>query len=1297
VLAQQIFFPTVAGLVVRGAVIGALTALVALGMAMVYKSNRIINFAQADLGFPPAVVAFLLIEESGLPYPVAAAIGFVLAIVLGATVERLVIRRFVRSPRLLVTIATIGLSQVLVGMALLLPRLWDIDLAVGNTTPPFDASFSVGGVNFDANDLLGLIVAPIAIAIIALFLQRSDAGVAIRACADSNDRAALLGVPVYRLQTLVWGAAGGLAFVAVFLTAGIKGIPTAGSSLGLLLLMRTLVALMIGRMTNLVTVASAAIALGIFQEGVFVNHGESMVAPMLGLIVVVTLIVQRTEIGRSSAVEDTAWRAAEEVRPIPSTLKRLPEVVVLRAIGFAVLAVVAVGMPYVMDVGQTFKGATLLIYALLGVSLVILSGWGGLISLGQIAYFAIGAAVAGWAISSQELDLLVALLLATVAGAVAATIVGAPGVRLRGIYLAVSSFAAALAVASYVLDRDRFDWIPGTFVKQTPLLGGFEITTERSMYYLALGVLVVVVLGVRSIRSSRFGRALVALRDNDRAAQAYAINPIRLRLVAFALAGAIAALAGGLFVYQQHSYDSSAFGAFDNLAVFIMVVVGGMTSATGAVLGALFLLGTRWFLPTEWQTIAQGAGVIVVLMLFPGGLASVAFGARDCLLRAVARARRLDVPGFTRTVAGLSITGTEASEPAVTGAGATSAPETRSAAVPSDVLLDARDVEVAYGGVPILFGVDLAVAPGEAVALLGTNGAGKSTLLKAISGLVAPKAGTITFEGEPITGRPAHKIAAQGLLQMPGGQGVFPTLTVAENLRVASWLQRKDRTAVTAGIDRVQKLFPVLADRADERASNLSGGQQQMLALGMALLGQPRLLMIDELSLGLAPSVVGQLMHFVDHLREQGTTLLVVEQSVNVALEIADRAVFLERGEVRFSGPAEDLLNRPDLLRSVFLSSASAMAAEAAELAERPAGQVGPGAGLIAGPEPEGPVPATTQITAGGTIAPSTAGGEPAATGGTIAPSTAGGELAASRGTIGYGTDRGETAEVVTPRLETIGLTVAFGGLRAVDGVSLAVMPGEIVGIIGPNGAGKTTLFDLLSGFVRPTGGRVLLGGHDVTGLSASRRARRGLGRSFQDARLFSSLTVEQAIGAALERWVQVADPLSAAFHLPNAYASELAVQRRVHELIKLLGLAPYRSLFIGELSTGTRRIVDLACLLAHKPGVVLLDEPASGIAQREVEALAPLIRRIRDEMGASVIVVEHDIPLVEEVADRMVAMDRGRVLAVGTPAAVLSDPAVVSSYLGDNDAAVNRSDVNASGRAAAADPERESIRATDQ
>jgi branched-chain amino acid transport system ATP-binding protein len=256
---------------------------------------------------------------------------------------------------------------------------------------------------------------------------------------------------------------------------------------------------------------------------------------------------------------------------------------------------------------------------------------------------------------------------------------------------------------------------------------------------------------------------------------------------------------------------------------------------------------------------------------------------------------------------------------------------------------------------------------------------------------------------------------------------------------------------------------------------------------------------------------------------------------------------------------------------------------------------------------------------------------------------------------------------------------VRFGGIAAVDGVSLTVAPGEVVGIIGPNGAGKTTLFDLISGFTRSDAGTVMVGGRDVTGSSPDRRARLGLGRSFQDARLFPDLTVEDTIAVALDRWVDVTDPFNAALHLPAWVDSEHRVRLLADELIEMLNLEAFRSKFIRELSTGSRRVVDLACVVAHRPSVVLLDEPSSGIAQRESEALGPLLLQIRDTLGASLVVIEHDIPLLTGVADRMVALDQGRCVAEGPPHQVLEDPLVVASYLGVTDAAITRSGISAS------------------
>jgi ABC-type branched-subunit amino acid transport system ATPase component/MFS family permease len=247
------------------------------------------------------------------------------------------------------------------------------------------------------------------------------------------------------------------------------------------------------------------------------------------------------------------------------------------------------------------------------------------------------------------------------------------------------------------------------------------------------------------------------------------------------------------------------------------------------------------------------------------------------------------------------------------------APAGEGQAPASDALLEVRGLTASYDRVQVLFGVDLEVAPGEIVALLGTNGAGKSTTLNAISGLHEPDSGNVWFDGEPIVGLAPERTVPRGIVQVPGGRGVFPSLTVAENLEMGSFVLRRDRQLVRARLDDVLDLFPRLAERRGQRAGSLSGGERQMLTLAQSFLLRPRLLLIDELSLGLAPAVVEELFEAVRVLNQQGVSMVLVEQSVNLALTLADRAYFMEKGEVRFTGPTADLLARPDILRSVFL------------------------------------------------------------------------------------------------------------------------------------------------------------------------------------------------------------------------------------------------------------------------------------------------------------------------------------------------------------------------------------------
>jgi ABC-type branched-subunit amino acid transport system ATPase component len=237
-------------------------------------------------------------------------------------------------------------------------------------------------------------------------------------------------------------------------------------------------------------------------------------------------------------------------------------------------------------------------------------------------------------------------------------------------------------------------------------------------------------------------------------------------------------------------------------------------------------------------------------------------------------------------------------------------------------MLSCKGIDFSYGQLQVLFDVDFTVDEGEMVALLGTNGAGKSTLLKVVSGIGLPSKGTVRFQGQDITYLDAERRVPLGITQVPGGRAVFGTMDVVENLRAYGFTLGRDRKRVDEAIDLCLEAFPRLAERRASLAATLSGGEQQMLGLSKALLLQPRLLLIDELSLGLAPVVVGQLLDMVKRINEGGTAVVLVEQSVNIALTLVDHAYFMEKGQMRFDGPAQNLLARGDLLRAVFLEGA---------------------------------------------------------------------------------------------------------------------------------------------------------------------------------------------------------------------------------------------------------------------------------------------------------------------------------------------------------------------------------------
>lgn len=661
-LAVAVWDPTL-GIIVQGALIGSISALLAVGIALVYRANRIVNFAQGDLGVVPALLAILLLAPdqpggppdlfTGLPYLVALVVGLGAALVLGFLVEKLFILRFSRAPRLLLTVATIGVAQLLAGIALFMPRWFGFKgMGAPQLDPPFDVSTRIGGVVFDDNDLMVFILVPILLGGLSWFLRGTRMGIAIRGVAERSDRAAMLGVPVGRVQTTVWVLTTVLAFVTVFLRSGVISVPI-GSALGTTVLVRALAAAVIGRMESFPRITAAAIGLGIVEQAIVYDTGRDIyVFPVVFAIIVVAAALNRRRRG-SRVADDIAstWQAVREIRPIPTELRGLPEVRAVRYGGLALLAAVLVALPLVLPDGKLTIATDTAIVATVAVSLVLLTGWAGHVSLGQMAFAAIGGAGGGWVTQSAELDLALGLLAGGLLGAAVAVVVGLPAARAGGLTLAVITLALASATLYWLLNPELFDWVPrGRFREDPTLFGRIPIESEASFYALAIAVLAIAIAMLVGIRHSRTGRVLIALRENPRAAESYGINATRTMLAAFAFSGFVAAMAGALFVHHQQGLSNSVagnpFAAEASLRVFSIAVIGGLGSIPGAIAGTVYVFAVQYYMLPEYRFLATGFGLLVILLVLPGGLGAGLAEARDAGLRWVAKRRKILVPSL---------------------------------------------------------------------------------------------------------------------------------------------------------------------------------------------------------------------------------------------------------------------------------------------------------------------------------------------------------------------------------------------------------------------------------------------------------------------------------------------------------------------------------------------------------------------------------------------------------------------------------------------------------------------------
>ena len=921
--------------VVQGLILGLDYGLLAMGLVLIYRTSRVLNFAHGQLGVLSAILLSKLVIDDHLPYGFGLLIALAVSVLIGAGSE-LVLRRLLNRPRVIVMVATIGLAQVLYLISAV-PIVQPKKLFAAYPLP-FHAQFTIGSYRFQPGDVVTLVTAPVVAIGLGLFFALSRAGLNMRAIAENAESARLSGVWVRRTSTLAWALAGLLSAVTAILASPGKA-NTFSQALGPELLLRALAAALIGGMTSLPIAFIAGVAIGVFQQVIAWNlpRTSNLETVMFVLLLGVLVIgVRRLRTGPRDE-ERSSWRLTGDTRPAaPEWRRKLVGRWLASAVGVAALT-----LPLAADNSRNFLISRVYVYALVALSLTVLTGWAGQVSLGNFGLVAVGAVLAAHMVPQDSILLVLALAAAVTAGI--AVVIGLPALRIRGLYLAVTTLGFALFMNVAVLPTSCWrapvtGWRvctglpdPASTLITRPSLFGISLRSERATGYFVLGVLAIALVVVRTWRDRGIARDLISVRDNEVASASMGARVVVLKLMAFALSGALAGVAGVCFALVNQRFSAVTFDPALSLLVVAMVIIGGLGSIEGALLGALYLIGIPAAFgsgPTV-QFITSGVGLLVFLLYVPGGLSGV-----------------------------------------------------------------------------------------------------------------------------------------------------------------------------------LNRIIGYIADALPARS--------------------------DELRTAVRSSTV------------HSSTV------------------------------------------------------------------------------PEA-VPET----------------EPAARGGAT--------------------------------LDLEGVTVAFGGVIAVDNVVFSAHPGEVVGIIGPNGSGKTTLLDAVSGLVPLASGRIALDGEDLVDYLPADRAWLGVTRSFQDCRLFPELTVEQVLMVAEDarRPVSLA---ATTLHLPGARRLEARKRAVVEELLEELNLTHFRHRLISELSTGTRRIVDLAAILAARPRLLLLDEPTAGVAQREAEAFGPLLRRVHELTGATILMVEHDVPLTLSLCSTLVVMEAGHVVSAGEPAQVVSDPAAIAAYLGASEEALARS-----------------------
>jgi ABC-type branched-subunit amino acid transport system ATPase component/ABC-type branched-subunit amino acid transport system permease subunit len=928
-----------AQVVFNGLALGLGYAVISAGVVLIYRSSGIVNFAQAAMGAFGVAAFVVLFQNYDVPYALAASAGVAGAAALGVLTELAVVRRLFDGSRVVLLIATVGVAQLIALLILeVLPdaRGGIIPTAIDSAWAEIriNGSLSVG----PRQTSLIILVTPVLVAL-GWFLSRSRMGLHIRAVADNPDNARLSGVSPRRVSTLVWGLAAAFAAYTQIAMAPIvtrSADELAGvSSVGLLL--RALIIAMAARMRSIPVVVLGGLVLGALESVVSVNLNRDVgvfnVFLFVGVLAMVLLL------SRTGARHDPAFAIGVRRTAVPSAFdgvwwaRRLP------ALGLVALLVPALLVPLVASKpSQLLVWTELVVVAMIALSLSLLTGWAGQLSLGQLAFAGVGglsmlALTRGQPLGiglpfvghlttvTIHLQWLPSLIVATGIGVVFSVLVGLPALRIRGLFLAVTTLAFGYMATSWMFARHF--WSGGRFSiasasRERPVLLGVDLTSPTAYYYCCLAVLVAIVGVVSHLRRTGTGRTMIAVRDNEEMTSAATVSPTRAKLTAFAVSGGIAALAGALYAFLLPGFvatgDESPFSPTASLRLVAIAIIGGIGTVAGPILGAIWVIG----LPAAFgasdtaSLLSANVGLLVLLLYSPGGLIQVVHRARDAILRRIATRAG---PGDRTADRARALTLAERRVP-VPAAGTP--------------WLATRAVSVSFGGLHAVKGVSIEVGADELVGLIGTNGAGKSTLMDAISGF-ARHTGAIELLGNDVSGQPAHARHGAGLGRGFQDAALFPNLTARETVLVA--LEARRRSLLVPSLlgippapawERAKRReadeildFLGLGPNVDTFVADLSTGTRRAVELACLLATDAKVLLLDEPTAGMSQRETEAFAPLIDQVRRDlGAAAIVIEHDMPLIMAISDRVYCLEAGRVIAEGTPEAVRSDPAVITS---------------------------------------------------------------------------------------------------------------------------------------------------------------------------------------------------------------------------------------------------------------------------------------------------------------------------------------------------------------------------------------------